>query len=699
MTRILLAFFATCLAALACAAKPVKTPHVEAELIAEQTSFRPGETTSVALQLTIIDKWHTYWRNPGDSGLPTKLTWNLPTGFAAGEVRWPAPKTLPLGPLTNYGYEGRVLHLVSIATPASWPTGKPAKLAAKAEWLVCHEVCIPESADLTLELVASPEPPAVDARWAAAFKSARAELPVSVSSFADATIRQGRLLVALAEPPEGRLHFFPYQGDLIAHAGPQELRLAGGRHVLEIPLQEGAKVDAGSIDGVLVADRGWATRAGRALEVSIPVRTAEDGAALATDLDGGQGALGLWAAVGYGILGGLLLNLMPCVFPVIGIKVLGFAAHAGSRRVHLVGQGLLFLAGVLVSFAALAGAMLAIRAGGSAIGWGFQLQSPGFVVGLAFLFFLMGLNLSGVFEFGATLQRFSGSLGSQTNGPFGSFLTGVLATVVATPCTAPFMGAALGFTIHQPPWIMLSVFLSVGFGMALPVVALCAFPGWLARLPKPGVWMEWIKQLLAFPLYATVAWLAWVLGSQAGNDGVGWLLLGLVVAAGGAWLNGRIQGRRPGLALAAGACAVALGLGLAWPRAEHTPSPVNNAPLGKAEGDWAPFSMDAVAAARAAGVPVFIDFTASWCITCQVNKRVALTRAEVEARFKQLGVARFRADWSRRDPEITRALASYGRNGVPLYVYFPAGQSARILPEALTPGIVLEALNKDGIRQ
>lgn len=696
-------FLLFCVVCTSVNAAPVNTPHVEAELIARTAAFQPGQPIEVALRLKIIDHWHTYWRNPGDSGLPTRLTWTLPPGFSAGEIAWPHPKKLPLGPLMNFGYEGEVLHLVEIKTPAKLNAGSTVEFKAKADWLVCSDVCIPESADLTLTLPVVASAPLADQRWANSFSLANAALPLAAERYkGSASIANGQAMLSVSLAPNlaptvGEINFYPNTADIIANAAKQ-VRAAGNDSTslrLSVALAENVPTTLAMIDGVLVSSSGWGKlHAGKAIAVSLPVTYGPVVAARAL-VNPPASDMGLALALVFAFIGGVVLNLMPCVFPVLGIKIMGFAQNAQSAPAKLKLQGLAFLAGILVSFWILAALLIALRAAGGAVGWGFQLQSPLFVTLLATLFFLMALNLSGVFEVGLGVQAAAGNLdvrGSR-GGKIDAFFSGVLATVVATPCTAPLMGAALGFTLSQPGYVGMLVFTAIALGMATPVVALSFFPAWLRHLPRSGAWMVTLRQFLAFPLFATVAWLAWVLGSQTGIDGVAKLLFGFVLVALGAWAYGRWQGGKPELATMFGLIALVCGLAIAWP---GETSRMGNA-SASTEAGWAPFSRMRVAELRAEGKPVFIDFTATWCITCQVNKRVALNDTEVLSRFADMKIERVKADWTMQNPEITAALAEFGRNGVPLYVYYPPRGEAVVLPEILTPSIVLAAINTVGV--
>lgn len=677
-------------------AATVKTPHVEADLIARHTAIVPGQPVEVALRLKIIDHWHTYWLNPGDSGLPTRLTWNLPAGFTASAIEWPYPKKLPLGPLMNFGYEGEVLHLVTITPPATMDATKPVTLSAKADWLVCADVCIPEEGVVSLTLPVGGAPLAEDGRYQRAFADARAALPKSVAGLkADAKVAGKTLEISVTGDSinANDVTFYPVRDDVIANAAKQVLTRTSTGFRLAVPMGDPVNTELKSLEGVLVSAAGWGkAHAGKAIAIAAPV--VYGAASAAPPVAPASADMTLIAALAFALIGGLILNLMPCVFPVLGIKVMGFVQHAEKDTSLLKKQGFAFFSGVVISFWVLAGLLLALRAAGESIGWGFQLQSPVFVTLLAVLFLLMALNLSGVFEMGLKLQSAAGNVEMRggRSALVDAFLSGVLATIVATPCTAPFMGAALGYTLSQPAWISMLVFTAIAVGMALPVTLLSLAPRWLKYLPKPGAWMTTFKQLMAFPLLATVAWLAWVLGSQQGNDGIAKLLFGLVLISLAAWMYGRWQVAKPALALVAGALVAAGGLALAWPSAEGAREVASAS--AKADGDWVPFSKQKIADLRAEGKGVFVDFTATWCITCQVNKRVALNQPEVVKRFGELNVVRMKADWTLKDAAITEALAEFGRNGVPLYLYYPPTGDAIVLPEVLTPSVVLAHVDK-----
>jgi len=684
-------------------AAPVRTQHVEAELVAASTAVVPGEPLTVALRLAIDKGWHTYWKNPGDSGLPTTLEWKLPAGVAAGPIEWPAPHLLPAGPLLNYGYENEVLHLVTLTSATDLPAGRDVTLAARADWLVCKETCIPEGADLTLTLpvanVAAPDP-----RWGASIATERAALPRPLSGWKVNAEGRGnsialRLVPAAGAADPGELRFFPAAIDRIEPSAPQPLTREGSGYVLMLPVASTLHGAFGSLAGVVTAANGFGGQVRAATvdvavdgAVTAPARTAI-AAPPALDLASAPAAaeMGLALALVLALLGGMLLNLMPCVFPVLSLKVLGFATHHDSKSTlhHEAGA---FAAGVIVTFVALGLLLSALRAAGEQLGWGFQLQSPAVVTGLAILFFVLALNLSGVFEFGQ-LAPSGVAEWSSKNRTIDAFGSGVLAVVIASPCTAPFMGAALGFALAGGTAMMVLVFVALGIGMALPYALLASFPGWRRRLPRPGPWLERFKQLLAFPLYATVIWLAWVLGAQRDNDAVLRLfavLLGVGFAL-WAWRIVRGGGPRPwgivGLAM------LALAVIVAWPLFARDAEPLKiTEASAAASGDWAPYTPARVAAFTAAGRPVFIDFTAAWCVTCQVNKRLVLNANTVREAFAKQDVALVRADWTRRDPAITQALTALGRSGVPVYVLHRPGKTPLVLPEVLQQQMVLDAL-------
>jgi thiol:disulfide interchange protein/DsbC/DsbD-like thiol-disulfide interchange protein len=696
MIRLLLLFLTLAVALAApsspLSAAPVQAPHVEAELVASDAVVAPGRRVTLALRLAHEAGWHTYWKYPGDSGMPTRIGWTLPAGVTASPILWPRPERLPVGPLMNYGYEGEVLLLTELDVPASWSAGTPLTIGAKADWLICKEVCIPGGATLSLTLPTAPSA-SVDGIWAPRIEATRAEVPKAAPGAPVVVkVTDTNIVLEVAGPGLERLDFLPVTPDVIDNPSPQtsEKTATGGRlHLMAAP---GFKGDIDRLDGVLVATP--ALDGARAVEIAVAypggvpkVKASTASAGMSADeiraAAGSGPGIGLLAALLFAFGGGIVLNLMPCVFPIVSIKILGFVEQAHGDRADLRRHGLAFAAGIVVCFWAVAGLLIALRASGEALGWGYQLQSPPVVAGLAVLFFLLGLNLSGYFEVGATVQSAAGSVRDR-NGLLGAFLGGLLATAVATPCTAPFMGAALGFALTQPAAEAMLVFTSLALGMALPYVILSFAPALTRWLPRPGRWMETLKQLLAFPLYLTVVWLVWVLGEQLGATAGAKLLTGLVLVAAAVWAWRRFSGSSPAGGAAAGLVLLAGALWFAWPAGQ----------AAKASAGWAPYSEASLIAARATG-PVFVDFTAAWCVTCQVNKRTVLETDAVRAAFAASGITLVRADWTQRDEEITRALARLGRSGVPVYAMYPAGGAApELLPELLTRDTVLAAIDR-----
>jgi thiol:disulfide interchange protein/DsbC/DsbD-like thiol-disulfide interchange protein len=691
--------------------------HVAAQLVSEQTAFVPGSTATLALRLAIDPGWHTYWRNPGESGLPTTLAWKLPAGYKAGAIEWPAPRALKAGPLVNYGYEGVVFHLVPVTVPADAKPGSTTTLAARADWLVCRETCIPEGADLSISLpVASSAQP--DPKWAMPIAETRAAFPRPLAGWGASAVASGPAIALTLTPPAGApdpgaLQFFSERERLIAPSVGQSLaRRDDGSYVLTLPVASDLAPGAARLQGVLAATKGFAAAGGTAPAVTLDVAltgtptpgpkaqlsdATVDLAPAAPQPDGAASPLPLSLALAF--VGGLLLNLMPCVFPVLSLKALGLVTAHGTEKAALRAQGLAFAAGVVATFVALAALLLILRGAGEQLGWGFQLQSPAVVTALAVLFFALALNLSGVFEFG-TLVPAGLANWSHSNRQVDSFGSGVLAVVIASPCTAPFMGAALGYALGAPAVETFGIFVALGLGMALPYLALAWFPAWRRVLPRPGPWMVRLKQLLAFPLYATVVWLIWVLGAQVDNDAVLRAGATLVAVSFALWAWRSYRG---GAARAWGAVAVAGALAavaIAWPLVAGTRAaePVDRAlsaagpGAASVDGAWQPYSEARVAQLTEQGRTVFVDYTAAWCVTCQVNERFVLHSQAVRDEFHRLGIVLLRADWTRRDPEITRSLAALGRSGVPAYVLYRKGHAPQLLPEILRKQTVLDAL-------
>lgn len=662
-----------------------KSDQSTAELVLDRTAVAPGETLLVALKLDIIPGWHTYWRTPGDSGLPAEIRWNLPDGITAGPIQWPTPERIPYGDLMNFGYHDTVLLLTELRVNEQVPTGD-IKLAAEASWLVCADICIPQDAAFSVPVTIGTG--GAETAATAAIAATRAALPKPASWPATASLRDGTLTLiakpAVADKVTGAV-FFPYDDGVIANAAPQELRLANDEVRLEIPTGEKAGT-VNALNGLLVvqADRGSAT----SHEIAAPLTGTGAGAnADAT------AAMPLAAALLLAFLGGLILNVMPCVLPVLVMKAMSFISKGANDAAALRRDGLAYTAGVMVAFGVLVVALLALRAGSSAVGWGFQLQSPPFVATLAFIMLALGLSLSGVFTIGGSFGM--GQSLTARGGTSGSFFTGLLAVVVATPCTAPFMGAALGFALTQTPAMTILIFEALALGLAFPYLVISFAPGVARRLPRPGVWMERVKQVLAFPLYGAAAWLVWVLSQQVDAAGFAAALAGIIFVGFAAWLWGTAPSASPRGQMWTKVTAIAsIAIALASIAALRGQSPTATAARTAAPtADFEAYSETRLAELRAEGRPVFVNFTAAWCISCLVNERVALSRPEVIAALKGQNVAYLKGDWTNRNAEIAQALHKLGRDGVPLYVlYGPTGE-AKILPQVLTPSLVVEALN------
>jgi thiol:disulfide interchange protein/DsbC/DsbD-like thiol-disulfide interchange protein len=689
----------------------VATDNVKARLVSEVGAVAPGQVFWVALEFDIRDGWHTYWRNPGDSGQATQLTWQLPAGFTAGDIVWTTPHLFEVKPLVNYGYAKHAVHLVQLTAPKDLTAGAPVALAAKASWLVCSDVCIPEDANLTLNLPSSAKPGVIDPSAAALFSNARAELPSAQPAATSAKIEGGQLVITLGKEwgptltQIKSLAFFPYDEGSIEYAAPQTLKRSND--AIELSMKVGYQPPkAGAIRGVLLAteQNGGQTdvlpielaadfSGAGADQVKAAPRFASPAAAAVTT----EPQRSLPVLILFAMLGGLILNLMPCVFPVLSIKALSVVEQAQKHPTQVRIKGLVFAAGVIASMLCLAGVMLALRTGGEQIGWGFQLQSPLFVTLLVYLLLAVGLNLSGVFEVGGGLAGVGDGL-TQGDGYSSSFFTGVLATVVATPCSAPFMAPALGAALTLPAINALCIFAALGFGIALPYVLL-SFAPWIGRaLPKPGAWMDTLKQLFAFPVYGTAAWLLWVLSQQTSPFGLGAALGGLILIALAAWAYQKSHFTSGGSRVTVLVTAVAsLLIAIVLPvKFADTATAAPSAAAAAASGsdEWQPYSAARVAELQAAGKPLLVNFTASWCLTCLVNERNAFADSAVQEIFRNKKVTLMKGDWTNRDAAISQALSSFGRAGVPLYVVYngKAGSTEPVvLPQLLTASVVQDA--------
>jgi len=699
---VVLVALAFCAGGRLAAAGPARKGAVEVELLARESSIQPGRPFWVALRMRHDDHWHSYWINPG-TGYPTSLAWKLPPGFTAGPIVWPMPHVVrdTANKVTGLGYEKENYLFVQVRPPADLAPGGSVTLAANVEWLMCKDVCMPGDAAVDLTLPVRGELPAADPHTAPDFDAAFANLPQPDPAWQAAATRNGRTVTLRLQPAKpgahrpNDLHFFDTDG-VLDYAAPQVVREDGSGFVLALTTAEDAKPDFARLTGVLGSANGWAPGrgySGLVLDVPLGPAAGPTGVALAAAAPAAPAARsGLAGTLLLALIGGVVLNLMPCVFPVLGIKILGFVNQSGSDRRKVTLHGLTFALGVLLSFWTLAGVLLALRAGGQQLGWGFQLQSPAFVFAMAVFLLVFALNMSGLFEVGLSATGIGGRL-QMKEGLSGSFFTGALATLVATPCSAPFLAPALGAALSLSAFESILVFTAIAVGLSLPYLLLSVFPQAVRLLPRPGAWMETFKQFMAFPLYATVGWLVWVLAGQTRDDDYALLLIAfaLVLVAMAAWAYGRFgqahgKPARQWTGRVLAAALFAAGLWAGWPG-------TGPAADGRYQVTWEKWSPEAVASARAAGKFVYVDFTARWCATCQTNKAAVFHSRRVLDEFGRRRVVLLRGDWTNRDPKITSELARWNRSAVPFnLIYAPTSPDPVVLPELLTPGTVLDAL-------
>ena len=665
---------------------PVKAQHLTAELVTYGNTIAPGGTLHAGLVLTMEEKWHVYWLNAGDSGEPPHIKWTLPSGLTAGPMLFAPPSRLPLGPLMDFGYEDTAAFPLTFTAAPGMKAG-PVHVDALVDWLVCAQVCIPGKAHLGLNLTVGPAAAAVQP--VGALGQALTLIPKPIPASDSVTVTGGKkdfVVTFKTGARETDAEFYPYDPDLIANAADQAVEPIPDGLRIRIPRAEDLTKLPTQLHGLLkLSDT-------VSYEFTAPVIPGEIAPSPASVKTAASGVTTV-SAIGLAFIGGIILNLMPCVFPVLFLKGLALVQSSGEERKQLRSHGLVYTLGILVSFWSIVAVLLILRAGGSQAGWGFQLQSPTFIAILASFLFFFALSLAGQFDLGLSLTSAGGELATKP-GYTGSFFTGVLATVVATPCTAPLMGAAIGFALVQPAWITFAIFTALGLGLATPYMLLSLQPAWTKILPRPGAWMEVMKQLTAVPLFATAIWLAYVYGrlyaGGAADPGDGVyrlsLLLGcfLVLAVAG-WVLGKWPAKWSSAIIAIALIAVGLAIPLYQPKDTNLV--------------WSPYSQSALDAARKSGNPVFIDFTAAWCLSCQVNEKLVLHAKDVQQQLSDHHVTLLRADWTKYDPAITQELASLNRSGVPTYVLYPASESATpdVLPEVLTKDLVLEAIKKDTV--
>ena len=693
----------------------VETGHAKSQLLSNKAAISPGETLTLALHQELQKDWHVYWQNPGDSGLPLSLRWSLPTGYVSGDIQYPVPHRVPLGPLVNYGHEGVVTFLTDITAPMEAVPGTELVFEVDATWLICADICVPEDAHFSLSLDVVEAPVSAAPAAQRIFASARTNLPLAqapdmIAAWAD--IDGSPVLsvrTAIIEQAEN-LYFFEGVGGTIEPSAPQKVIKEGDTaYLFFTPGFEYTPETLVTLEGVLAwkQDGYHGMMISAASGATIPQSVLTKRAAKATgqvatanpETENEPSAVpiahttGLLAILGLSLLGGIILNIMPCVFPVVFLKAASLAKSASEDRATIIRHGFLYTLGILIAFLAMAGLLMALRAGGEQIGWGFHLQSPVTVSVFAVVILLVGLNLAGLFEMGTSVQGVGSGLAAK-GGNAGAFFTGLLAVAVAAPCIGPFLGVPVGYALSASPAIGFMVFGLIGLGLALPYLLISLMPGIANILPRPGPWMETFKQLMAFAMFATLIWLIWTLTIQAGTHGLVLLLIALLLAGFAAWAFGKAQ-IGGGLVLRVLALLALIGAG--WVIMDITA--VARAPLATSapgEGDMTQlptvaYSEMALADYRAAGTPVFVDFTAAWCVTCQFNKQTVLKRPQIIKAFHEKNVIYMVADWTVQDPEITKALEKQGRSGVPLYLYYAPGvDQPLVLPQTLSVSLMLK---------
>lgn len=668
------------------------TPRTE--IIPEADGFAPGETLWFALRQELRPGWHVFWINPGDAGLPLRLDWTLPEGYSPGEPVHPVPDYIPVGPLASYAHEGEPVFLVPVTAPENAEPGDMVDVSIEVSWQTCEDICVPEEGRFSFSLPVV-ESATRDASRAALFAEARASLPEEGDARAQFTVENGAYVLT-AVAPEGftatDAFFFPAPEGLVEASARQEINVKDGEARIAMTPGWREDFDGSSLDGVLAyggpeGRRGVWLRAPLASAIQQPEEAAPARAPT------NAAALGVPALLALAFFGGVLLNIMPCVFPVVFIKAASFMETARDNPAAARFNGLLYAAGVLASFLSIAGLLLALRAGGEEIGWGFHLQSPVVTALSAYVLLAVGLNLAGLFSVGESIAGAGHGLASK-KGALGAFFTGVLAVVVAAPCIGPLMSAPMGAALLLPPAAGLAIFAALGLGLAAPYLVLSFVPGLGRRLPRPGPWMATFKQLLAFPVFAAAAYFLWVLAQQAAAAALGLVLAGALLIAFAAWCFEKSKAEGAGAMVLRALSAVAVLLALApLTRIEAAPAASLKETGSYGAMSAVPYDAAALEAYRAQGTPVFIDFTAAWCVTCQFNKLTVFSDPAVAAAFDRAGAVFMVADWTVRDPDVTEALAGFGASGVPLYVYYRESGEPLVLPLPLGKKAVLDAVS------
>ncbi|GJL85543.1 MAG: thio:disulfide interchange protein [Micavibrio sp.] len=673
--------------------------YVKIRVLPERNIVKPGDEILIGIEQSIYPQWHTYWRNPGDSGAEPRVEWDMPDGFAIGNIHWPTPHKIPYGPLMNFGYSDNAILLQKLTIPETLPDG-PITLTATVEILVCKDICIPESGEYTITLNDKSIPPEDNSAYLAA---AQAHLPVPVPWHASYEVDGQDVVLKVQSDnisfdsikPEG-FEFFPLEWGLIDNPTPSKTTLYQNEIVMAQGRGERSLNEIKATEIILAFTNSENQRQAVSFIASHTTSTQGTGFIGAKNLKP-VASTSITKALLFALLGGLILNLMPCVFPVLSIKALSLAKSAEKDPGHAKLSGLAYTAGVMLSFIAIAAALIGLKSAGAGIGWGFQLQDPLVVAALAYLLFIIGLNLTGVFEIRGHFGNFGDKL-TQGDGLAGSFFTGVLATLVATPCTAPFMAAAIGYALIQPAYVSLSIFAALGLGLALPYLALSFVPALQQILPKPGAWMNIFRQFLAFPMFASAMWLVWVLSQQTDSMGLLHILIGLVMLAFGFWLlnhSPKKKSARSLVQILAALTFLSAVFLLPFNSKENETPRIESLSLGET------YSPEKLASVLLTDDPVFVEMTAAWCITCKVNHAVAIDIDSTRKLFTDKNIHYLVGDWTNYDEEITDFLNSYGRNGVPIYVYYGPRDivtgkrtAPKLLPQVLTPSIVERELNK-----
>lgn len=705
---------------------PLSSDPVSVALISEQQSLQPGQPAWVAITMTMDDHWHAYWKNPGDAGMAPAITWNVPQGFEVGPVQWPTPTSFNLNNTVGFGYEGKVVFLAQITPPTSYKPTSEVEISADMRWVVCSDsACQPGEAHIALKLPVASETAELDPKSTELFGDARLRIPKKHDIF---TAQRKQNSIELTFESVNASHvfheacFYPEEKKTIDYKATITLKRSAEnpkQHIISLKEHESA-TKTSSLKGILVLHTPTSKEA---YEIDIQIKGdlnqnkiismndqsfAVDNKALmplevsvANDDFEFKGGIAL--ALVFAFLGGMILNLMPCVLPVISLKVLSFVKLAGESRALIFRHGLAFSLGVLISFWVLAGALLALQAYGRAVGWGFQLQEPIFVAILASGILIFALSLFGLFEMGTSLISAAGNT-RKKEGLSASFFSGILATAVATPCTGPFLGSAVGFAVTLPAYQAMLIFTFLGLGMSFPYLILAAFPKLLRFIPKAGNWMLTFKELMGFFMLATVLWLVWIFGAQTSNFALSLLLAGFFFFALACWIYGRWSSplnRRLTRYISMFVAVVIFCCGgyavvtasSSW--AESMGGSPSNTQTAYVNDEWEQFSVERIAELRKQGIPVFVDFTAKWCLICQANHLV-LTTDEVSQQFNERGVVKMKADWTKNDSVIAAELRKFGRNSVPLYVLYTSDseEKPQILPQLLTPEIVIDSLKQ-----